>query len=184
MCTCERTGSISCDSLTPGQMEQASGASLWPSNAFGGREDKRWGEERLLEGEEKAASSLAGRVGTLVAFHHQPNHPQSHPIWQNSNHRADLGAAPRNKAGAHAQAPIVYRLSNSSEVTVVGPSTKQFSSSSAFPLGLPTKRRPALPGCQGMLSTDPTSPCPVTILRFTWVAVLPWDLGGGTLLKG
>lgn len=121
-------------------------------------------------------SSHAGRAGTLVAFHHQPNHPQSHPIWQNSNHRADLRAAPRDRPGAHSQA-----LSNSSEVIVVGPATKQFSSSSAFPLRLPTKRRPALHGSQGMLSTDPISPRSVTVLRFTWVQVLPWGGVGDTM---
>lgn len=64
---------------------------------------------------------------------------------------------------------------------VVGPATKQFSSTSAFPLRLPTKRRPALHGSQGMRSTDPISPRSVAVLRFTWVQVLPWGGGGDTI---
>lgn len=93
-------------------------------------------EDRLLE-EEKAVRLHAGgswHIGCLPP----PARPSTKPSHL-AEQQPESRAFPRGtRSEVHPQALIFYWLSNSLEVIVGGPVTKQISSSSAFPLVLPT----------------------------------------------
>lgn len=159
MCTCEHTGSISCDSPTPGQKgTNRAKLHLGPSVTWEAWRTAGEGEEeRLLEGEQRAVRSRTGQAGTLDAVHHQPNHPQSHPIQPNSNHPR---AGPSH--GREAPGPLT------------GTGILLINNNLPFLPASPQSRGQPCVGSQGMLAAALKSLRSVTLHRFTWVQFLLW----------